>query len=439
LSGLEGNDRLDGDAGNDMLDGGPGVDAMTGGKGDDVYVVDDAADTVVELAGEGSDEVRASVTVALAANVERLRLTGTADIDAYGSSGNDDIAGNAGSNRIDAGAGADILAGGAGDDDYVVTDGSDTIVELANAGNDTLFTPMTTTLVANLENLVLTTGAVADGTGNALDNVLTGGSGANVLTGLAGNDTLDGGMGADRLVGGQGKRYLRSRPRERRRRGVAGGRDRCNQRVVVVRAAGRRREPRAPRIRRPQRNRQCVGQRAHGQCERQRAGWQGRRGHDERGQGQRHYVVDAAGDVVTELAAEGTDLVQSSVGCTIGANVENLTLTGTAAINGTGNASANTLIGNVSANQLDGAAGNDTMRGGAGDDVYVVDVAGDVVVENALEGVDTVRASVSTDARCQCREPRADRNGDRQRDGQCPRERPDRQCRQQRARRQGGE
>jgi Ca2+-binding RTX toxin-like protein len=101
-------------------------------------------------------------------------------------------------------------------------------------------------------------------------------------------------------------------------------------------------------------------------------------------------------DVVTELSSEGTDAVQASVSHSLGANVENLTLIGISAINGTGNALANTLVGNAAANQLDGGAGNDTMRGGAGDDVYVIDAVGDVIVENASEGVDMVRASVST-------------------------------------------
>ena len=109
------------------------------------------------------------------------------------------------------------------------------------------------------------------------------------------------------------------------------------------------------------------------------------------------YVVDDALDQIFEAAAGGTDTVESSVtwSLTSTADVENLTLTGGAPTNGTGNDLANTLRGNVGGNVLDGGLGNDTMIGGAGNDTYVVDATTDVITENANEGVDTVQSSVS--------------------------------------------
>jgi Ca2+-binding RTX toxin-like protein len=324
LMGSDGNDTLSGGAGNDLLNGGTGIDSMVGGTGDDVYVVNIAGDAVTELANEGTDTVTSSVTHTLGANVENLTLLDIGGaINGTGNTLDNVIIGNSVVNTLNGGAGADTLIGGLGNDIYVVENTGDSIVEQAGEGTDTVQASISYTLAANVENLTLTGTTALSGTGNDLNNSLTGNSGINTLTGGAGNDVLNGGAGADTLIGGLGNDT---------------------------------------------------------------------------------YTVDNAGDVVAENAGEGTDVVNSTISYTLGADVENLTLTGAAITSGTGNELNNALTGNSAANTLSGGAGNDTLNGGAGadtlngglgNDSYTVDNVGDVIVESADEGTDIVNSSVT--------------------------------------------
>ena len=126
LYGNAGKDTLRGGAGKDNLDGEGGVDRMEGGAGNDTYVVRDAGDRVIELAGEGVDEVRANLDgYLLEQNVERLDLSFGQAVTATGNADDNRIQGNVlnnvlngagGADELRGGGGADLLQGGGGDD-----------------------------------------------------------------------------------------------------------------------------------------------------------------------------------------------------------------------------------------------------------------------------------------------------------------------------------
>jgi Ca2+-binding RTX toxin-like protein len=339
-----------------VLDGASGADAMAGGKGNDIYVVDNVGDVVSEAANEGVDTVQSSVSFALATNVENLTLTGTAGINGSG---------NASSNTLTGNSAANALAGGAGDDTYVVGAG-DSVIENANEGVDTVQTDVTFSLGANVENLTLTGYAAVNATGNSLDNLLAGNSSANVLTGGAGDDIYVVSVG-DTVVelANQGIDTVRSEVTYTLGANV--------ENLTLINGYG------------------SINGTGNG-LDNVLTGnnsanvLTGAAGNDT-------YVV-AAGDTVIEALNEGTDTVLASVTYTLTNSVENVALTGAAAIDATGNSLDNILTGNAANNALDGQLGKDRMAGGAGDDTYWIDDVGDVVTENTTEGTDTVQSFI---------------------------------------------
>jgi Ca2+-binding RTX toxin-like protein len=386
INGTPGNDSLTGTSGDDTIDGGAGADTMVGGLGNDTYIVDNVGDVVVEAAGAGTDLVQASVSYTLVSNIENLTLTGTAAINASGNYLNNVLIGNVANNTLNGGAGADTMSGGLGDDVYMVDNVGDVVTEAANAGTDRVQSTISYALGSNLENLTLGGTAAINASGNYLNNVLSGNAANNTLNGGAGADTMSGGLGDDvYMVDNVGDVVTEA---------ANAGTDRVQTTisytlganlenltlggVAAINGTGNTL------------NNVITGNAANNTLN-------GGAGADTMsgGMGDDTYVVDNAADVTNEAANAGTDTVQSSVSWTLGANIENLVLTGTEALVGNGNSLNNVITGNVGNDTLSGGIGADTMAGGPGDDTYVVDNVGDVVVESPDAGTDTVRSTMS--------------------------------------------
>jgi Ca2+-binding RTX toxin-like protein len=467
LTGNDGANLIEGGAGNDILDGGAGADAMAGGTGDDIYKVDNIGDAVTEAAGAGIDTVQASIGYVLGANFERLVLTGAAALSGTGNAADNVITGNGGGNRLDGGAGADMMAGGLGDDVYVVDDAGDVVVEAPDGGEDTVYAGLSYILGANVERLVLTGTGALWGIGNASANVITGNAGANrligydgndqlyggagddVLDGGTGSDVLDGGTGADSMWGGTGDDfYVVDDAGDAVVEAAGEGIDTVYASISYQLGANAERlaltgnaalwgignaadnivsgNDGANRLIGNDGNDTLNGGAGQDVLD----GGAGRdlldggTGADSLwgGAGDDAYVIDDAGDAVVEAVGEGFDTVYAGVSYMLAANVEQLALTGSAALWGLGNGGDNVISGNDGANRLigydgndqlfggagqdvldggagadrlDGGSGADSLWGGTGDDVYVVDDAGDAVVEAAGEGDDTVYASIT--------------------------------------------
>lgn len=387
------NNVLTGNNGANILIGGSGADTMIGGFGSDTYEVDSIDDVVVEAESAGVDSITSTVSYSLSLNVEDLILTGTGTINGTGNSLNNVITGNSANNVLNGGAGADTMAGGSGNDTYVVDSASDVVTENASAGTDIIQSSVTHTLGNNIEYLTLVGVANINGNGNSGDNVLVGNSGANVLSGGDGNDyltggdgddTLDGGADDDQLQGSGGHDYLSGGTGSDTLIGgdgidtmVGGGGDdgyvirdigdviienanegwdwvessvsytlsqnveelMLDYKAGAIDATGN------------SLNNLLTGNKYSNVLN-------GGLGDDtmEGGLGDDIYIVDSVSDVVFEIVNGGIDTLKSGISYSLGDNVENLSLTGSTAIDGRGNELSNYLVGNSASNTLYGDA-----------------------------------------------------------------------------------
>lgn len=201
LLGSNFDDILIGDAGDNVLAGGGGNDTLRGGIGNDIYYVEDAGDVIIENSSQGTDTVFTGLgTYWLQANVENLIGQSAAGQNLGGNGLNNSITGGAGNDRIVGGAGIDRMAGGLGDDIYSVDHAGDMVIELANQGNDSVFSSVSYSIaVQHVENIALTGTAHINATGNSLYNILIGNSGDNIIDGRGGRDVITGGAGRDQF------------------------------------------------------------------------------------------------------------------------------------------------------------------------------------------------------------------------------------------------
>jgi Ca2+-binding RTX toxin-like protein len=356
LTGSSAVDTLTGGAGNDTLTGFGGVDALEGKDGSDLYIMTTVADhTAAEIndtGTSGTDEVRFTSTTAnqtltlyaLDRGIEKVVIgtgaassavaTGTTalNIDASLVANALTIAGNKGNNTLTGTAYADTLDGNLGKDTLIGGLGDDTYIVDLVIETGALQDTVTEAASAGTDTLILTGGST-----NTTARTLT------VATTLENLDASNTGSSKLNLNGNAANNTLTGNAYGNYLNGLAG--------IDTMIGGG----------------------------------------------GDDHYVVDNVSDVVTEGTDAGRDTIRSYVTYSLATltNVENLTLSGTAAINATGNTLNNILVGNSGINTLiggdgddilNGLSGNDILTGGAGADYFVL---GSVALD-ASSNIDTI-------------------------------------------------
>ena len=399
---------ITGNGGHNRMRGAGGFDTLIGGAGNDTYI-DPVNATIIEAVGPGGGidtvETALSFNLLAAPNVENIIITGALGSSATGNDLNNVITGNGGSNYITGGIGTDTVIGGDGDDTYVNPTG-DTIIETATGGADGVESDVSFSLVGLnfVERIDLTGAGNTSATGNETQNSLTGNIGNNILTGAGGNDGLNGFDGNDTLLGGAGSDYMDAGSGNDRLEGGSefdyligglgndtyinvgtdsvdelpgGGYDQIItnthqgmaanvEKLTLTGVANLNATGNASAN-------LMIGNSANNRL-------RGAEGADTLigGLGNDTYI-DPTGDTITELAGQGTDVVESVVTFSLSglAYVEELYLTGGGNINGTGNSNDNALVGNSGANRLRGGAGSDLLIGQQGIDTFVFGAVSD--------------------------------------------------------------
>jgi len=349
--------RISGGDGADDLNGRGGADTLAGGAGDDRFWVDDPGDRVIEARDQGYDTVYASISYSLQGqHVERIELTGPADINATGNGLANTLVGNDGVN---------ILSGGKGDDVYYIQTIGDRVLEGKGEGHDTVYSTISYSLRGQyVEDLTLEGSGDINATGNNLANVLTGNAGVNVLAGGEGDDTYYVQNASDVVLENRGEGYdavystvsysvqgqhvealFLTGEADIDATGNAldnflGGNDGANH---------------------------LYGGAGNDTLD----GGFGAADTLEGGAGDDHYDIRSVGDRVIEGKEGGYDIVFASVDFALtGQYIEELVLTDEA-VRGVGNGLNNGITGTSLDNILDGWSGMDTLFGGGGADTFV--------------------------------------------------------------------
>jgi Ca2+-binding RTX toxin-like protein len=377
IVGNAGHDTLTAGVGNDTLVAGTGLATLVGGVGNDTFVIDSTSDVIQGQVSGQYNTLVSSVTVTLPTNINALLLSGSGNLTGTANSANDTIGGNSGNDTLVAGAGNDTLTGGAGVDTFiggtggatfVINNAADAIQNASSTSANSVLTSVSYTLPTNVNALTLIGPSNIAGTGNAASDTLTGGEG---------NDTLYAGSAADTLIGGTGSTtFVVNATGDVVQDGSSVASNTLQTSVSYT-------------LPTDVNSLVLTGTAAlTGTANSANDTLTSNSGVDTLvgAAGNDTFVVNNASDVVQDTSTTANNSILTALTYALPTNVNDLVLTGTAAVTGTANGGTDTLTSNT---------GVDTLVGGAGNDTFVLNNASDVVQDASGTASNAIDSSVS--------------------------------------------